>query len=342
MQEAHRVDLRDLAASTASIVQSAAEELQLLTAAARRSTWARLRRQPLAMLALLVVALVCLAALAAPLLAPHDPNFQFVTAAQAIGAGHLRILVWHIAPHLAPVAIAYATLGVGVSIPLEATLSFLNAGVPRPTASWGAVIALELIVALVVGTLAASQEGGVPDRLLTGLSALGVSLPGFWIGLMLLSLVAFRINLLPLGGDGSPLPEYLLLPAITQGVPWGFWYARILRATLLEIMGQDYLRTARGKGIGRWGFLIRHALPNAIGPVLTILAMDLGQLLGGIVVVETVFAWPGVGLQAAQALKNLDTPLVIGTLLLSGVAIAVLKLLADLVRGVLDPRIRLT
>lgn len=206
----------------------------------------------------------------------------------------------------------------------------------------GAVIALELIVALIVGTLAASQEGGVLDRLLTGLSALGVSLPGFWIGLMLLYLVAFRLNLLPLGGDGSPLPEYLLLPAITQGVPWGFWYARILRATLLEIMGQDYLRTARSKGIGRRGVLIRHALPNAIGPVLTILAMDLGQLLGGIVVVETVFAWPGVGLQAAQALKNLDTPLVIGTLLLSGVAIAVLNLLADLVRGVLDPRIRLT
>lgn len=270
MQEAHRVDLRDPAASTASIVQSAAEELQLLKAAARRSTWARLRRQPPAMLALLVVALVCLAALAASLLAPHDPNFQFdagltddgtplgnsgqfllgtdtagrdvlsrllfgarisltvgllstlltvligaslgalaayrggwterlvmrlvdimlafpvvllglaasavfgpslpttiavialtqwmymarviygmvcslkewefVTAAQAIGAGHLRILVRHIAPHLAPVAIAYATLGVGVSILLEATLSFLNAGVPQPTASWGAMI----------------------------------------------------------------------------------------------------------------------------------------------------------------------------------------------------------
>ena len=149
------------------------------------------------------------------------------------------------------------------------------------------------------------------------------------------------MKLLPLGGYGDPLWQYLLLPAATQGVPWGFWYARILRASLVGTLHEDYCRTARGKGMARGLIVIRHALPNAIIPVITIAAMDLGQLLGGIVVVETVFSWPGIGLMAFQALRNVDVPLVIGTMLFTAVCIALLNIVADVARVVIDPRVRL-
>jgi peptide/nickel transport system permease protein len=192
-----------------------------------------------------------------------------------------------------------------------------------------------------MGTLAAMREGGIIDRAVAGLAALGVSLPGFWIGTMLLYLVAYRLGLLPLGGYGDPRWEYLILPAATQGVPFGFWYARILRASLRGTLHDDYIRTARSKGLARRKIVLRHALPNAILPVLTIAAMDLGQLLGGIVVIEVVFSWPGIGQLAYQGLQNLDAPLVLGTVLFTGLCIALLNILVDLLRFAIDPRIRL-
>jgi peptide/nickel transport system permease protein len=131
------------------------------------------------------------------------------------------------------------------------------------------------------------------------------------------------------------------LPAVTQGVPWGFWYARILKVSLRGTLHDDYIRTARGKGLRRWRIMLRHALPNAILPVITIAAMDLGQLLGGIVVVETVFSWPGIGQLAYQGLQSLDVPLVMGTVLFTALCIALLNIAADLLRVLIDPRIGL-
>ena len=145
----------------------------------------------------------------------------------------------------------------------------------------------------------------------------------------------------PLGGYGDPWIVYLILPAATQGVPGGFWYARILKASLVGTLHQDYVRTARSKGLAQRLVVIRHALPNAIIPVLTIAAMDLGQLFGGIVVVEAVFSWPGIGLMAYQALQALDVPLVIGTVLFTALCIALLNILADVLRVLVDPRVRL-
>jgi peptide/nickel transport system permease protein len=223
----------------------------------------------------------------------------------------------------------------------EPVLTAVLQRVPASALLAAAVIAIELTMALVLGTLAAIDRDGPIDRAVAGLAALGVSLPGFWIGLMLLYLVAFRLNLLPLGGYGDPVWPYLILPAATQGVPWGFWYARILRASLVGTLHEDYCRTARGKGLARRRIVVRHALTNAIIPVLTIAAMDLGQLLGGIVVVETVFSWPGIGQLAYQSLQNLDVPMVVGTVLFTGLCIALLNILADLLRVVLDPRVRL-
>lgn len=204
------------------------------------------------------------------------------------------------------------------------------------------VVAIELVLAAVFGTLAAMHERGVVDRAVALLAALGVSLPGFWVGIMLLYVVAFRLSLLPLGGYGTPLWQYLILPAVTQGVPWGFWYARILKVSLRATLHEDYVRTARGKGLRRRRVTLRHALPNAILPVITIAAMDLGQLLGGIVVVETVFSWPGVGQLAYQGLQSLDVPLVMGTVLFTALCIALLNIAADLLRIIIDPRIGLS
>ncbi len=203
------------------------------------------------------------------------------------------------------------------------------------------VVAIELVLAIIFGILAAMHERGLADRAVTLLAALGVSLPGFWVGIMLLYVVAFRFALLPLGGYGSPLWQYLILPAVTQGVPWGFWYARILKVSLRGTLHDDYIRTARGKGLRRWRIMLRHALPNAILPVITIAAMDLGQLLGGIVVVETVFSWPGIGQLAYQGLQNLDVPLVMGTVVFTALCIALLNIAADLLRVLIDPRIGL-
>lgn len=204
-----------------------------------------------------------------------------------------------------------------------------------------AIIVIEMVVAFVFGTLAAIAEDGPVDRVVAGMASLGVSLPSFWIGIMLLYLIAFRLSWLPLGGYDNPLLLYLILPAATQGVPFGFWYARILRSSLCTTLHEDYVRTARSKGLPVRRIVLRHALPNAVIPILTIAAMDLGQLLGGIVVIEAVFQWPGIGLLAFQAVQNVDVPLVMGILLFSGLCIALLNIAADILRVLIDPRVRL-
>lgn len=223
----------------------------------------------------------------------------------------------------------------------EPVLTAILQRLPTTALLAGTVIVIELSLALLFGLLAALHERGPLDRLLILLAALGTSLPAFWLGIVLLFLIAFRLNLLPLGGYGDPVLAYLILPAATLGVPGGFWYARVLRAGLVGVLREDYVRTARSKGLARRAVVLRHALPNALIPVVTFAAMDLGGLLGGVVVVEAVFAWPGIGLQAYHALQNLDVPLVLGTVLFSSFCIAMLNLGADLLRVVLDPRVRL-
>jgi len=223
----------------------------------------------------------------------------------------------------------------------EPVLTAILQRVPQTALLAAAIIVLEMAVMLVFGVLSSLYEDGPIDRLTAVLASLGVSLPGFWVGIVLLFIVAYKLNWLPLGGYGDPVILYLILPAATQGAPGGFWYARILKASLVGALHQDYIRTARSKGLAQRLIVIRHALPNAIVPVITVVAMDLGTLLGGIVVIEAVFSWPGIGLLAYQALQNLDVPLVVGTVLFTALCIALLNIVADLLRVVIDPRVRL-
>jgi peptide/nickel transport system permease protein len=237
--------------------------------------------------------------------------------------------------------VAHGNFGQSATLD-EPVLTAILQRLPQTAMLAAAVVFLEMTVMLIFGILSSLYEDSPIDRLTAVLAALGVSLPGFWIGIMLLLIVAYKLGLLPLGGYDNPVIAYLILPAASQGVPGGFWYARILKASLEDTLHEDYIRTARSKGLAQRVIVIRHGLPNAIIPVITILAMDLGSLLGGVVVIEAVFSWPGIGLLAYQSLLNLDVPLVIGTVVFTAISIALLNIVADVLRVVIDPRVRLS
>jgi peptide/nickel transport system permease protein len=168
-------------------------------------------------------------------------------------------------------------------------------------------------------------------------SLMFVAAPSFWLGLIMLYVFAYKIPLFPLGGYGGL--DHLFLPAVTLGIAGAAWYARLFRSTILDVLSADYVRTARAKGLQTGLVLLRHVIPNSIIPVITMLGMDLGTFLGGVVVIEAVFAWPGLGLQAWQALRNLDVPVIMGTVLFAGAVMTVLSLIIDISYSVLDPRI---
>ena len=170
------------------------------------------------------------------------------------------------------------------------------------------------------------------------LAFIGVSAPQFALGLILLYLFAYLWNLLPLGGYGSF--NHLILPALTLGISGAGWYARMMRSSLLEVMQADYVRTGVAKGLAKPKVIFKHALRNALLPVIAMIGLDIGLLMGGVVVVESVFAWPGVGQLAWQAIQIVDIPIIMGTVLLTAGFIVLGNLLADLLYPLVDPRLR--
>jgi peptide/nickel transport system permease protein len=171
------------------------------------------------------------------------------------------------------------------------------------------------------------------------LSFAGVSAPPFIVGLLLLYLFAYRLDWLPLSGYGGL--RHLVLPALTLGIAGGGWYSRMMRSSMIEVLRLDYIRTARSKGLTEAGIILRHALRNAILPVIAMVGLDIGIFMSGAVVVESVFGWPGIGQLAWQAIQQLDLPIIMGVTLVAAVAIVLGNLLADLVTPLIDPRIRL-
>ena len=156
---------------------------------------------------------------------------------------------------------------------------------------------------------------------------------------MLLYLFAYRLDWLPLSGYGGL--SHLVLPALTLGIAGGGWYSRMMRSSMIEVLRLDYVRTARSKGLTETGIILRHALRNAILPVIAMIGLDIGIFMSGAVVVESVFGWPGIGQLAWQAIQQLDLPIIMGVTLVAAVAIVLGNLLADLVTPLIDPRIRL-
>ena len=202
----------------------------------------------------------------------------------------------------------------------------------------GAIVA-ELVIGLGMGVTAALRRNSGTDQTLMIASFVGVSAPQFVVGLLLLYVFAVRLQWFPIGGYGTF--AHLVLPSLTMGILGAGWYARMMRSSMIEVLQADFIRTARAKGITRARVILRHALPNAILPIIAMIGIDIGIFMGGIVVVESVFGWPGIGQLAWQAIQRVDIPIIMGVTLVSAVAIVLGNLLADLVAPLIDPRIKL-
>jgi peptide/nickel transport system permease protein len=200
-------------------------------------------------------------------------------------------------------------------------------------------VMLELLLGIPVGIISAIWQRSVWDRAFMLLSLLAVSVPTFLLGLLLLYVFAYQIPIFPLGGPGGF--SHLILPALTLGLAGAAWYGRMLRSSMLDILQADYVRTARAKGLRERAVRVRHVLRNAIQPIVTMAGMDLGYYLGGIVLVEAVFSWPGLGWEMWRAVTNVDIPLVVGTMTFAAIAIVVMNFVVDLLYVVVDPRVRL-
>jgi peptide/nickel transport system permease protein len=171
------------------------------------------------------------------------------------------------------------------------------------------------------------------------LALFGQSVPGFWLGLMLILIFAVDLGWLPTSGRQGP--QYLILPAVSLALALAGRNARLVRSCMLEVLNEDYIRTARAKGLPEWRVVLKHALKNALLPVVTIVGLELGTLLGGAVITETVFAWPGIGLLAVQAIGGRDYPVVQAVIIVSALCFVVINLIVDLLYTRLDPRISL-
>jgi len=199
-------------------------------------------------------------------------------------------------------------------------------------------MALSLILGIPMGMLAAAYKHSALDNTLLIISLGLLSLPVFWLGTMLLIAGGLYLHSFPLGGFSGV--RSLILPTLTLALGSAGYYSRILHTNLIEVLGQDYIRTARGKGLSGARTILKHALANALLPLVTLAGLDLAGLLSGVVLTETVFNWPGIGRLAFEAVFNLDIPLIMGTVLFSAALIVVANLLVDLLYAWLDPRIR--
>jgi ABC-type dipeptide/oligopeptide/nickel transport system permease component len=202
----------------------------------------------------------------------------------------------------------------------------------------GASLAAALVIGLAAGLWAAAGAGGVGEAVVLAASTLLLSLPVFWLGLMLLYVFGFTLRLLPLGGFSSAVD--VVLPASALGLATGAYYARVLHANLLVALGSDYVRTARAKGIAPLQVYAKHALRNALLPFVSLAALDLAGLLGGVALTETVFNWPGLGRLAVEAVFNQDIPMVMGVVLFSAALVVVVNAAVDVGYRLIDPRIR--
>jgi peptide/nickel transport system permease protein len=196
----------------------------------------------------------------------------------------------------------------------------------------------ELVLGLTLGVLAALYRGRAVDKVLMLLSFIAVSAPQFIVAILLLYVFAVNLGWFPIGGYGTF--RQLVLPSLTLGLLGAGWYARMMRSSMLDVLRQDYVRTARAKGLKRVQVVLGHALPNALLPIIAMIGIDIGYFMSGVVVVESVFGWPGIGQLAWQAIQRIDIPIIMGVTLVSACAIVIGNLLADLIAPLIDPRIK--
>ena len=188
------------------------------------------------------------------------------------------------------------------------------------------------------GLLSALRAGTAIDRLIMIFSLAGISLPVFWVALIYMLVFGVYLGLLPPTGYGGI--EYLILPAFTLGLRSAAQTSRLIRASMIETLEQDYIRTARSKGLSSWKVLTKHALPNSIIPAITIIGTDFGSYLSGAVLTESIFGWPGIGRYALDAVLNRDFPVIQGTVLFMALVFIFINILTDILYGIIDPKIK--
>jgi len=202
----------------------------------------------------------------------------------------------------------------------------------------GAGLGLACLIGVPIGVLGAVRAGSLADRAVRVAALLSQAIPGFWLGLVLITIFAVQLRLLPASGGGDV--SHLILPALTLASFLLGLTIRLTRASILDVLKQDFIRTARSKGLAERVIAFRHALRNALIPVVTVLGLQVGTLLGGAVITEAVFAWPGIGNLAVLAIYQRDYPVVQAVVLLSAVVFVVTNILVDLLCTWIDPRLR--
>jgi peptide/nickel transport system permease protein len=218
-----------------------------------------------------------------------------------------------------------------------------------PSTLWltGMSLLVTVIVAIPIGILQAVRQYSWSDKIITTFSTIGYALPTFWLGLMLKQTFSVQLNLFPLFGQNSfgkqgdllDLLWHLVLPVTTLAVIQVAGWSRYMRASMLEVLRQDYIRTARSKGLADRQVIFKHALRNALIPIVTLLGLTVPALLSGAAITETVFSWPGLGFLGVQAVQERDYPVVLATVMIGGVMVIIGNLLADVAYAVVDPRI---
>ncbi len=247
-----------------------------------------------------------------------------------------------------------ATLNLGFSFRHNMpVVDLIRARLPATLLLMVCAIVLAFSAGLVLGVTAARNLNKAPDRIISVMALLAYATPVFWIGLMLILLFSVKLGWLPssgietIGADLSgvariwDVARHLVLPAVTLALFFMALYTRLMRAAMLEVYGLDYVTVARAKGVGEQGIAYRHVLRNALLPMITMLGLQVGSLLGGSVLVETVFGWPGLGRLAFESVFQRDYNLLLGILLLSSALVVLVNLLIDLLYARLDPRIEI-
>ncbi|HJR64494.1 MAG TPA: ABC transporter permease [Gemmatimonadaceae bacterium] len=210
---------------------------------------------------------------------------------------------------------------------------------PKTLLLAAAAMVLAAITGISLGVLSARRPGGWVDRGSLGLAYVGISFPVYWVGLILIVIFAVTLRWLPPSGYGRL--EFLILPALALGSRSIAFLARMTRSAMLEVLGSDFVRTARAKGVRERAVLMRHALRNALIPVVTVLGLDFGSYLTGSILTETVFSWPGLGRYVVNAIARRDLPAIQGSILFMSVVFVMVNLLTDLLYATTDPRVRL-
>jgi peptide/nickel transport system permease protein len=199
-------------------------------------------------------------------------------------------------------------------------------------------ILVSIAISIPVGVISAVKQYSLVDNLGMVLALIGISMPSFWLGLILIIVFALGLGWFPSGGADQL--KSIVLPALTLGVASTASIARTTRSSMLEVIRQDYIRTAKAKGLGNVTVILKHALRNALIPTLTVIGLEFGELLGGAILTETVFSWPGIGRLMVESIQRKDTPMVLGCIIVFSVAFSVVNLLIDILYAFVDPRIK--